>query len=447
MLLRSAAALLVVTPAVALGVVLAPSAPAYADPGSDCREINTSDTTSTAATDPSLPMERLRIAEAQELATSISGRAPGEGVGIAVLDSGVADVQREGTSVIPRIAPTAPRTSRLAEHARTDAVESYHGTAMASVINGREDADSGLVGIAPAARVYDLQVYDTDGDDDDLKQLTLEGVVAGLEDIVGLVGPGPDQVQVVNLSLSVPEDTDALDRAVRAVTDRGAIVVASSGNRPTEDDPGNPLGAYEPGEDNADDVWPAGYAKGDRNPRVIAVGTTTDAELEDPSDPRGVLSSAIDVAVPTYGAVAYAVNGNTCSLSGSSTSVAAAEVSGVLALLMSAYPDDTPEQTIARLESTATGGSPRGDAAPDKVLGRGIVQPVNALTSPIRPSRDGALPASGTREQAVPPAPLPVPQPDVLAGTRRDAVWWGLVGGGTLVVAMLLRPVLSRRRR
>ena len=52
----------------------------------------------------------------------------------------------------------------------------------------------------------------------------------------------------------------------------------------------------------------------------------------------------------------------------------------------------------------------------------------------------------GMRHRAAVPAALPVEEPDVLESTRRDAVWWGLFGGGALVVALLLRPVLSRRR-
>ena len=44
------------------------------------------------------------------------------------------------------------------------------------------------------------------------------------------------------------------------------------------------------------------------------------------------------------------------------------------------------------------------------------------------------------------PAVAPEPEPDPLAGASDDAVWWGLLGGGVLVVALLLRPVLARRR-
>ena len=150
--------------------------------------------------------------------------------------------------------------------------------------------------------------------------------------------------------------------------------------------------------------------------------------------------------VPTFGAVSYSVNDSTCSFYASSTSVAAAEVSGVLALLRRRTPKETAEQLIARLEATATGGAPPSAGVVDKFRGRGIVQPVEALTRPLRP-RPTARSAPGRPGPAgVQPAPLPQEEPDVLRGTRRDAVWWGLFGGGALVVALLLRPVLSRRR-
>ncbi|WP_340539238.1 S8 family serine peptidase [Nocardioides sp. GXZ039] len=414
-------------------LTLAAPAPARAIDGNDCTQINSKDTPSEPATDPSEPMKLLQIDEAQEIARSLSGRAPGQGVGVAVIDSGVRDLAQL----------TPAKALRPAGFSTSAEEEYYHGTAVASVIAGQA-FDGGTVGIAPAASIVDVKVYDADSDSDDLKRLTLDGVVAGLQEVLPDVGTGPGKVRIVNLSLSVPEDTPELKAAIDAVTDAGGIVVASSGNRPAADAPGSTLGAYEPGEDHADDVWPAGYAKS--NPRVIAVGTTLAAGIEDAGSPPGVLNSAIDVVVPTYGAVAYAVNGTTCSLGASSTSVAAGEVSGILALLMSAFPDDTPDQTIARLESTTTGGSPPSENAPDKFRGRGIVQPVNALTSPIRPRPDGTVPGSTTVEQAVQPANVPEPAPDVLADTRRHALWWGLVGLGALVIAALLRPVLSRRR-
>jgi len=55
----------------------------------------------------------------------------------------------------------------------------------------------------------------------------------------------------------------------------------------------------------------------------------------------------------TYGAVSVGVNGGTCLLYDVATSWAAAEVSGVLALLRARYDDDTAAQAVARLEQTA----------------------------------------------------------------------------------------------
>ena len=68
-------------------------------------------------------------------------------------------------------------------------------------------------------------------------------------------------------------------------------------------------------------------------------------------------SSATDVAAPTYGAVVLAVNGSTCTLLDINSGWAAAEVSGVLALLWSRYPDDNAAQVTARLLNTASGAT------------------------------------------------------------------------------------------
>jgi membrane-anchored mycosin MYCP len=47
---------------------------------------------------------------------------------------------------------------------------------------------------------------------------------------------------------------------------------------------------------------------------------------------------------------------------------------------------------------------------------------------------------------AQPRVTAPQPPPDPVAGTLADARWWGLLGGAALVVALLLRPLLARRR-
>ena len=75
------------------------------------------------------------------------------------------------------------------------------------------------------------------------------------------------------------------------------------------------------------------------------------------------------------------------------------------------------------------------------------MQALDALTRPMVIDDGGTdLGAGGVEHQ---PQLLTVPKKpdDVLASTRKDAVWWGLLGGGVLLFAVLVRPVLARRRR
>ncbi len=423
---RVAAAAAVV--AVAGSLVLAP--PARAVDGADCTGVDDVSTEKVPATDPSVPAATLQLEQAHDLVRSLSGREPGAGVTVAVVDAGV--------RVQPGLAVAEAR--RLTPYSRTAELGSYHGTAMAGLVAGAA-VDGDLVGFAPAASLVDVRVYDSErADDDRLAPLTRRGLVAGLESVLPRVGPGTGQVDIVLVPVWTGPSA-RLEQVVDAITAAGGVVVAAAGDRGEEP-------AYEYGEDYARTFYPAGY--GD-DPLVVTVGSTldtgTDPEAPDLRDDTSlVLSSAIDVAVPTYGAVSYAVNGVPCSLSQPATGVAAAEVAGVLALLMTAFPGDTPAQSVARLEMTATGASVTDPETPDKVLGRGVVQPVAALTRPLALDADGspsseALPAPAARRAA-----LPRDEPDVLAGTRRHAVWWGLLGGGALVVALVLRPVLLRRR-
>ena len=109
-------------------------------------------------------------------------------------------------------------------------------------------------------------------------------------------------------------------------------------------------------------------------------------------------------------------------------------------VLVTVKSDDTPAMAVSRLLLTADG---RADM-PDRLAGAGDVQVYDALTRPL------ALDESGAAEQTAPEPDTqvyaaPEPEPDVLASTRHDAVWWGLLGGGALLLALVLRPVLARR--
>jgi membrane-anchored mycosin MYCP len=186
------------------------------------------------------------------------------------------------------------------------------------------------------------------------------------------------------------------------------------------------------GEDAAPYVHPADYDN------VLGVSVTPEGSGS--SDPYAwtLENSMTDVAAPTAGAVSYSLRGESCLLGAPATSYAAAEVSGVLALLQSAY-DESIEESVRRLLITAEG---RHDI-PNTLVGAGQVQAMDALTRPMNVDEAG----TGSVEQEPQLLSVPEEPDDVLASTREDAVWWGVLGGGVLLLAVLLRPVLARRRR
>ena len=411
--------------ALVAGAVVATGPAAYAVEDAECDQGSLDETFSTSRD--SGPVPEMDLDRAHDWLAR-RGETPGAGVVVAVVDSGVG--APDGIRVVesPVVVPGLQR-------------EYYHGTAVAGLVAGAaRAADSGgTVGVAPGAQVLDLQVYDDPSGANGTPILTAN-VVAALDVVLARRAAGMN-VRVVNISLNVAPD-DALAQRVEQLWEAGVVTVASTGNRPRNDpgDTGSALvpdeqyGEFRPGENARDVVHPAAYDP--------VVGVNASMAGTDGADPHEYVleNSATDLAAPTSGAVSYTVNGGTCVLSTPATSWAAAEVSGVLAMLFAHFPDDTPAMAVSRLLLTADG---RADM-PDRLAGAGDVQAYDALTRPL------ALDEDGTAQQTSPEPDrqvyaAPEPEPDVLASTRHDAVWWGLLGGGALLLALVLRPVLSRR--
>ncbi|GAB2761167.1 type VII secretion-associated serine protease mycosin [Nocardioides salsibiostraticola] len=411
-------------------------APAYAD-GSDCSQIR-SDTASEPTTTPSEALASLQIARAQQLLAD-RGTAAGRGQTVAVLDSGVAPALRVIDSHLT---------------ARTQSIDDAQGTALAGLIMGlasegpagaaEDESDPPTIGIAPAAAVVDVQVYDALVPDDGQAGVELPRVVAGLEWVAA--NARRLSIDVANVSVTLRSPDPTLETAVRAVRDAGVIVVASAGDLPAAEEAGSEVfldeeGQIRPGIDARDYVWPAGYDD------VVAVSAS--APPGEDSAASVLQNSQIDIAVPTAGGVSYGLNGATCALPETSSRTAAAQISGILALIKSAYPKESNEQILARLYGTATGGGSRASAGVDPThdlrSGAGIAQPVEALLRPLSPRKDGSVDSVDIAEE-IADAVVAADEPDVLAQVREDAVWFGLLAGGLLAVALLLRPVLSRRR-
>ena len=422
------------TLAAALVPVLAPlgplgplgPAPAEAAEGPACASVQEG-MSAGPVTGPSVPLDLLGVERAQELVRSrlVDGRhvEPGQGANVAVLDSGVG-----GGSAID-----------VAEHhsltGRSDLLD-WHGTAVAGIIAGRPDGDR-TIGVAPAARIVDVRVFDTsnpDSTDPTEQQVSPALLAAGLRWVAHHAGRL--HIAVANVSLSVTPDP-RVRSAIQRLWARDVVVVASSGSRPkSQGEPGYADfgGDPRPGQDATGVFFPAAY------PHVVAVNATADGSGEDAAT-YVVPSSDTDVAAPTFGLVSIALDGSPCVVGQVATSWSAAVVSGVVSMLRSAYPHDSAAQVVARLVATADGTTD----TPTRMTGYGVVQPVEALTRAVELARDGEVAhavVAHDERRATPPEPAG----DVLAETRDHAVWWGLLGGGVLVVALLLRPVLARRR-
>ncbi|MBJ7359588.1 S8 family serine peptidase [Nocardioides sp.] len=412
--------------ALVAGGLVATAPAAHAVDDAECDQTTLDETFAT--TRDSGPLAEMDVDRAHDWLAR-RGQGLGAGVVVAVVDSGVGATAGVDVVEQPVVVPGLER-------------DHYHGTAVAGLVAGspRQGDAGGPVGIAPDAQILDLQVFDDPTGDNGTPILTAN-VVAALDVVLARRAAGMN-VRVVNISLNVAPD-EALAQRVQQLWDAGVVTVAGTGNRP-RNDPGDTGSAlvpdeqfeqFRPGEDARDVVHPAAYDP--------ALGVNASMAGLSGADPHEFVleNSATDVAAPTAGAVSYTVNGGTCLLSTPATSWAAAEVSGVLALLFAHFPDDTPAMAVSRLLLTADG---RADI-PDRLAGAGDVQVYDALTRPL------ALDESGAAEQTRPEPDTqvyaaPEPEPDVLASTRRDAVWWGLLGGGALLLALVLRPVLARRR-
>jgi membrane-anchored mycosin MYCP len=345
-----------------------------------------------------------------------------EPVRVAVVSSGV----QPGDGVIP--VWTGSDLTIGGELADTQ------GTEIAGLVAGAARLDGQPVGVAPTAQIIDVRVY-TDQDSNSARERPSTPVLAaGLSWIA-------DQARDLNIEVAVVpfavRKSSGLRKAVKAVQAAGVVLVAATGDRPAD---GTEFSGDFDGDVKDEDAgplfFPAGY------PKVVAVNSTGTG------DPAPVMESVLKnsrtlVASPSYDAVSYGLNGHTCLVPPTSTAAAAGIVAGVLALLRQRFPEDGSAQTVARLVNTADGTTDD----PTPLTGAGVIQPYEALTRPLAPTKAGEVERTVVHADTETRATAPEPAPDLLASTRDNAVWWGLIGGGLLVVALMLRPVLARRRR
>ena len=131
----------------------------------------------------------------------------GQGVAVAVVDSGVEDHPTFGAQQITHV-----------DLVNDGQVFDGHGTAMASLIAGQ---DWPAAGVAPAAQILDVRVADAQGTSD---SFTLAS---------GITQAADAGVQVINISLGSYGDSTAVREAISYAQSKGAVIVAAAGNDAT----------------------------------------------------------------------------------------------------------------------------------------------------------------------------------------------------------------------
>jgi serine protease AprX len=268
----------------------------------------------------------------------------GKGIGVAIIDSGIAPHPDFGNRLTVNINFAATATSPDDQFG--------HGTIVAGIIGGNGTAGGGrYMGIAPEVTLLNLRVNDATG-------------AAATSDVMNAMlwavnNKDTYNIRVINLSIvsSVAESytTSALDAAVEYAWLKGIAVVVAAGNL------GPNSALYAPAND----------------PYVITVGATDDAGTVTTADDTLTAFSSFgmtqdgfrkpDLVAPGRHIVSTAAAGSTIATSYpqnlvgwqyiqlSGTSLAAPQVSGIAALYLEAHQGIRPGQLKGVLVTTAHG--------------------------------------------------------------------------------------------
>ncbi len=263
----------------------------------------------------------------------------GEGVLVAVVDSGV-DASH------PDLKGRVERGYDFVEDDE-DTSDAYgHGTHVAGIIAAAGDNGEGIAGLAWRARVLPVRVLDGSG----------YGYYSDI--IAGIRYAADHGARIINLSLGGGAQSQALQEAVDYARSKGCLLVAAAGNSGLESL-----------------SYPAACEG------VVGVGA---ADTDDRPASFSNRGDALDLIAPGVAIYSAYVGNRYASLSG--TSMAAPQVSGALALLLSREPGLGVSQAEARLTA---GARDLCEVGWDPYSGWGMLRVDELLGLKVKPS-DGS---------------------------------------------------------
>jgi len=261
-----------------------------------------------------------------------------------------------------------------------------HGTHVSGTIAALDDA-AGVLGVAPAVRLYGIKVLAGNGGG------SVSGVIAGMDWAVA------HGVQVINLSLGSASGSQALQVACDNAAKAGVVICAAAGNS------GGKVG------------YPAAYAS------CVCVSAV---------DTRNVLASfscrgpEVDLCAPGTDVLSTWPGGGYQKLQG--TSMATPHVAGVVALLWSTGRYTTAAQVRDRMLATCTDLGARGN---DVLYGRGLVN-ADAATAP--PPNQLPVAKAGGPYTAFAGTPVAFTSAASSDPDGRIVAWWWEFGDGATSV-------------
>ncbi len=287
----------------------------------------------------------------------------GEGTTVAVIDTGIADVEPLASHTVP-VQTTSGTRSCLNLSSESGCADSFgHGTFVAGMVNS----------VAPGADLVSLKLAGRDG------KSSVSDLLLALQWVI--TNRAQYGIDIVNLSVrsdsSVSYRIDPLNLAVEQVWANGITVVVAAGNQGPSagtiakpgDDPwvitvgaSDDHGTASTDDDTVADFSSRGptYADGLTKPDVVAPGKSLHS-LRSPG-------SEADLLYPNFVDDAYRL--------GSGTSFSSPEVAGVAALLLQADPAATNDRIKFALME---GAQSLGDA---NAAGAGTVDVLGSLAAP-----------------------------------------------------------------